>query len=80
MIHKIFISFVIAGLLLGVPSSGFAQFVKSDCIVMPGNQVKEKFSVDYNGEKIYFCCKACVKGFKRNPGKYLKNLKNQNSH
>ena len=54
----------------------FAQKVhNTTCPVMLGERVKEKFYVDYNGEQIHFCCRPCVKAFKKNPGKYLKNLR-----
>ena len=56
-------------------SSAFAQRVhNTTCPVMPGERVKEKFYVDHAGERIYFCCRPCVKAFKKNPRKYLKNL------
>ena len=45
------------------------------CPVMLGTAVKEKFYTDYRGERIYFCCRACVKAFKKNPKKYLKHLR-----
>ncbi len=48
-----------------------AEAVKSSCLVMPGNRVSEKYFADYAGERFYFCCRPCVKAFKRNPHKYL---------
>lgn len=42
------------------------------CPVMPGRPVKEKFFVDYNGNRTYLCCAPCVKAFKKRPEKYLK--------
>lgn len=45
------------------------------CPVMPGERVKEKFFVDYQGKRVYLCCRNCVKAFKKRPWKYLKNLK-----
>ena len=53
----------------------FAQRThNTTCPVMPGERVKEKFYADQEGERIYFCCRPCVKAFKKNPAKYLKNL------
>lgn len=52
-----------------------AQWGKNSvCPVMPGHGVKEKFFVDYKGERIYFCCRSCVKAFQKHPERYLKNL------
>lgn len=47
---------------------------KALCPVMPGEPVKEKFYVDYEGRRIYLCCRTCVHAFKKNPHKYLKSL------
>ncbi len=44
---------------------------------MPGNHVKEQFFADYQGERFHFCCRPCVKAFKKNPAKYLDKLKKQ---
>ena len=61
--------------LTTVFSSTHAQFAKkADCVVMPGNPVKEKFFVDYKGGRIHFCCRSCVKRFKKNPEKYWAKL------
>ena len=55
--------------------SGAVEPKQKMCPVMLGRPVKEKFFVDYNGKRIYLCCAPCVKAFKKNPEKYLKNLK-----
>jgi len=53
----------------------FAQWGNNPtCPVMPGHKVKEKFYLDYQGERIFFCCRSCVKAFKKHPEDYLKNL------
>ena len=60
---------------LGGAISVQAQQIKNvTCPVMPGTAVKDKFYVDYQGQRIYLCCRACVKAFKKHPGKFLKNL------
>jgi len=48
--------------------------VKGYCPVMPGERVKDKFHVDYEGKRIFLCCRSCIKAFKKNPRKYLKRL------
>lgn len=55
----------------GLAGEGFDE--RQTCPVMPGRPVKEKFFVDYNGQRIYLCCAPCIKAFKKHPGKYLKN-------
>lgn len=40
------------------------------CMLMPKKEVKETFSVDYAGAKVYFCCKGCVGNFKKDPEKH----------
>ena len=46
----------------------------STCPVMPGERVKEKFFVDYQGRRIYLCCRNCVIAFRKKPEKYMKRL------
>ncbi len=41
------------------------------CPVM-GNPIDPDIFVDYEGRRIYFCCKACIPAFKKNPARYLK--------
>jgi len=66
---------IVLGILCAFPLASKAQFQKNAlCPVMPGNRVKEKFFVDYKGDRIYLCCKSCVKAFKKHPERYLKNL------
>ena len=76
MKRKIFRPVVVGAVLfLGVAHFANAQFDKQPyCIVMPGHRVKEKFFVDYKGERIYFCCRSCVKAFKKHPKKYWARL------
>ena len=63
-----------ASLLGGAASLAHAQGKNALCPVMPGEAAKVKFYLDYQGERIYFCCRACTRAFKKNPQKYLKNL------
>ena len=66
---------IAAATLAATPPSVEAQFEKQAfCAVMPGNPVKEKFFVDYKGERIFFCCRSCVKRFKKNQEKYWTKL------
>ncbi|MGB9664365.1 MAG: YHS domain-containing protein [Ignavibacteria bacterium] len=44
------------------------------CPVMGDPVDPETPTVEYNGKIIGFCCKSCIKKFKKDPEKYLKNL------
>ena len=44
------------------------------CPVMPGEKVKGKFYANYHGQRIYLCCRNCVKAFKRHPERYRDRL------
>jgi len=80
MKQTIFTIFLAALLITAQPFRAQAQMAKNaTCPVMPGEAVKEKFYFDYKGERIYFCCRNCIKTFKKNPEKYLKNLNQPNN-
>lgn len=69
---------VMAGLLFLAPGkmmSGTAfAAAQAKCPVLTGDIDKNVF-VDYKGQRIYFCCSACVEKFKSNPEKYLTEMK-----
>ncbi len=44
------------------------------CPVM-GGQIDKNLYVDYQGQRIYFCCAACIPLFKKDPQAYLKKMK-----
>jgi uncharacterized membrane protein/YHS domain-containing protein len=44
------------------------------CPVMTDTPAKSSRVVEFQGQKIYFCCQDCIAKFKRNPQKYLPNL------
>ncbi len=46
------------------------------CPVM-GGKINKKYHADYKGKRVYFCCPACIKTFKKDPGKYVKKLEKQ---
>ena len=46
------------------------------CPVM-GNPIDQSIFVDYEGQRVYFCCQMCVDTFKKDPEKYLKKLEAQ---
>jgi YHS domain-containing protein len=44
------------------------------CPVMVGNPIDKNVFVEYQGEKVYFCCAQCKAEFEKNPEKYLSKL------
>ncbi len=46
------------------------------CPVLGGN-IDQKVYVDYQGERIYFCCPGCDAEFRKNPEKYMKKIQEQ---
>jgi YHS domain-containing protein len=46
------------------------------CPVLAGNIDKNVYA-DYQGKRIYFCCKGCDAEFKKDPEKYLKKLQEE---
>jgi YHS domain-containing protein len=49
---------------------------QTTCPVLGGN-IDKNISVDYQGKRVYFCCKGCDDEFKKDPEKYLKKLKDE---
>jgi len=62
-----------AGFAAAAPAAGQAQAV---CPVL-GNKIDKNVYVDYQGQRIYFCCTGCVEPFQKNPPQYLKKLEEQ---
>jgi len=57
----------------------YAQDVNPNQTVCPvmGGRINKAMFADYNGERVYFCCEPCVESFKKEPQKYLDQLKDQ---
>ena len=43
------------------------------CPVM-GGKINKEIYVDYQGQRIYFCCNGCPETFRKDPEKYMKKL------
>lgn len=67
----VFLSLILLGGALPV----YAEAANTSCPVMPGEKTKEKFFVDYQGKRILFCCRHCVKKFKNRPEKYMARVR-----
>ena len=44
------------------------------CPVIPDETILEKYSYDYNGVTIYFCCENCIGDFQEEPDRYTEQL------
>ncbi len=55
-------------------STSASTLTNSMCPVMTDEVVDPDISVDYQGQKVYLCCKKCKKKFLANPTAYLVNL------
>ncbi len=62
----LFVLFNFAGTALAAP--------QTECPVM-GGKINKDIYVDYQGQRIYFCCEACPPKFKEDPEKYLAKMK-----
>ena len=45
------------------------------CPVMTDTPTKATRFLDFQGQRIYFCCPDCIDIFKQDPEKYMKTLK-----
>ena len=67
---------LIVGASVAIAQDAAQTQPQTTCPVMGGPFNKEIF-VDHNGQRVYFCCNACVKAFKADPDKYLKIMKDE---
>ena len=52
-----------------------AKKAQTTCPVM-GSAVNTNLYVDYDGKRIYVCCKECLETVKKDPAKYISKLEN----
>jgi YHS domain-containing protein len=38
------------------------------------NPIDKNIFIEYQGKKVYFCCKGCPEEFQKDPNKYLSKL------
>ena len=55
------------------PLAGKSQIA---CPVQGGPINKELYT-DYKGQRVYFCCPACINIFKKDPEKFLKKMERE---
>jgi YHS domain-containing protein len=51
-----------------------AAVEQTTCPVMAGNPINKDLFVEYEGKKVYFCCKGCEDVFLADPAKYIAKL------
>jgi YHS domain-containing protein len=56
-------------------ASATAKPINTHCAVDKGDEIDPKVTYLYNGQVIGFCCEKCVAEFKKDPEKYMKDLK-----
>ena len=47
---------------------------QTTCPVMAGSPINKDLFVEYEGKKVYFCCKGCEDTFLANPAQYIAKL------
>jgi YHS domain-containing protein len=72
------VALVMAALAAGPMAAAAAAQGKPQtvCPVLGGNVDKAVY-LDYQGKRIYFCCKGCDAEFKKDPEKFIKKLEAQ---
>jgi YHS domain-containing protein len=71
---------LVLALVLGIFAAGAGLAAdprpQTVCPVL-GAKIDRKVYVDYQGERIYFCCPGCDAEFRQNPEKYMKKIQEQ---
>ena len=65
-----------ATMVLAGTTNSVAVKAQTTCPIM-GEKVNPKVFVDYQGQRIYFCCKGCPAAFNKDPEKYIKKMKDE---
>ena len=57
-------------------SSAGKPYTLDTCIVSDNElgSMGDPISYNHNGQEVKFCCKPCIKKFKKDPEKYLKKI------
>jgi YHS domain-containing protein len=56
------------------PGQPAAQVTEQTTCPVMGGAINKDIFVEYQGKKVYFCCKGCIETFQANPEKYLAKL------
>lgn len=58
----------------GAAAAPAATKEQTTCPVMKGSAINKTLYVDYQGKRIYVCCKSCLAVVGKDPAKYVKQL------
>lgn len=73
--HKLIMGLIAGTILLGAVALADKEPLQPQtrCPVMDGTINKSLF-VEYEGKRIYVCCKKCIETVKKDPAKYIREL------
>ncbi|MFC1453940.1 YHS domain-containing protein [Verrucomicrobiota bacterium] len=76
--HKLIMVLIAGTVLLGTAALADKEALQpqTQCPVMKGKIDKSLF-VEYDGKRIYVCCKGCIGPVKKDPSKYIRELEAQ---
>jgi YHS domain-containing protein len=76
--HKLATALAILAVMILAAGPALVADLKpqTKCPVMGGDINKTIFT-DYQGQRIYFCCSACIAEFQRDPARYQKKMADQ---
>lgn len=69
--------FALGILVLPLPCTAgeFPADANTTCPVMPDEESDPDIYVEHQGEKVYLCCTKCKREFKKEPAKYLEQVR-----
>lgn len=71
----VLLAFLTAG-LVAAADPGAPGKPQTVCPIM-GSNINKDLYLDYQGQRVYFCCPACIEIFKKDPEKFLQTMKDQ---
>ncbi len=71
------ISLGVLTVFVGACASAGKPYLLDTCIVSDNElgSMGDAISYNHNGQQVKFCCKPCIKKFKKDPEKFLKKIK-----
>lgn len=75
LMFAILATFMVASLAVAADPAAKGNS-QTKCPVM-GGTINKDIYIDYQGQRIYFCCPACIEVFKKDPEKFLQKMKEQ---
>ncbi len=72
------LALLISSLAPVFPAAAHAQALKpTEICPVTGDKIDPKVSTTYKGKEYHFCCRDCVRKFKRNPEKYIARMEKE---